>query len=219
MKLIVLAAGDSFAIDGFNKLMIRDPKSRKTILELYQEIFDVSTVEIVVGYKAIELMNNYPEFTYHYNTNWQTTGNAFSLSLALTEEPCYVISSDFILDDRIADYIQLSDNYAILRHLENRNLAALNARVKNEFLYDVYRGRSQNNDPELTGLFKITDPKILLEWKSRCLSNPESLVGECLPFDNYKITVNFVPNQFITEINVPEDYIKLIMKYGLQDGE
>ncbi len=70
MKLIVLAAGDSFAIDGFNKLMIREPKSRKTILELYQEIFDVSAIEIVVGYKALELMNTYPEFTYHYNKNW-----------------------------------------------------------------------------------------------------------------------------------------------------
>ncbi len=219
MKLIVLAAGDSFAIDGYNKLMIREPKSRKTILELYQEIFDVSTVEIVVGYKALELMNTYPEFTYHYNINWQTTGNAFSLALALTEEPCYVISSDFILDYRIANYLQLNENFAILTQLENRNLAALNARVKNELLHDVYRGKSENNDPELTGLFKISDPKILLEWKSRCLSNPELLVGECLPFDKYKIAVNFVPKKLISEINVPEDYIKLILKSGLQDEE
>lgn len=219
MKLIVLAAGDSFAIDGYNKLMIREPKSRKTILELYQEIFDVSTVEIVVGYKALELMNTYPEFTYHYNINWQTTGNAFSLALALTEEPCYVISSDFILDYRIANYLQLNENFAILTQLENRNLAALNASVKNELLHDVYRGKSENNDPELTGLFKISDPKILLEWKSRCLSNPELLVGECLPFDKYKIAVNFVPKKLISEINVPEDYIKLILKSGLQDEE
>tara|TARA_B100002052_G_C15811071_1_gene565904 strand:+ start:166 stop:825 length:660 start_codon:yes stop_codon:yes gene_type:complete len=217
MKLIVLAAGDSFAIDGFNKLMIREPKSRKTILELYQEIFDVSAIEIVVGYKALELMNTYPEFTYHYNKNWQTTGNAFSLSLALTEEPCYVISSDFILHHSVADYMQKNDNFVILREIENRNLATLNARVKNEFLDDVYRGRSENNDPELTGLFKITDPGILLEWKSKCLSNPDCLAGECLPFNDFKIPVNYIPSELIAEINVPEDYIRLIMKSGLED--
>ena len=33
-----------------------------------------------------------------------------------------------------------NDNFVILREIENRNLATLNARVKNEFLDDVYRG-------------------------------------------------------------------------------
>ena len=212
MKLIVLAAGDSFAIDGYNKLMIRDPISRKTILELYQEIFDVDQIEIVVGYKAVELMNHYPQFTYHYNVKWQTTGNAFSLSLALSDEPCYVISSDFILDPRVIDYIKRDDNFAVVRYLENRNLAALNASVEGDILRGVYRGRSQNNDPELTGLFKISDPDILVEWKSACLQEPESFAGECLPLTKYAIPAQAVPPELLTEINVPEDYINLILK-------
>ena len=49
------------------------------------------------------MMNKYPQFTYIYNKKWQTSGSSFSLSLALNEEPCYVVSSDILLDKNTID--------------------------------------------------------------------------------------------------------------------
>ena len=34
MKLIILAAGDAFELDGYSKLLINHPKEKKNILEL-----------------------------------------------------------------------------------------------------------------------------------------------------------------------------------------
>ena len=39
MKLIVLAAGDSFELDGFNKLLINYPKYNKNYYDQYKMIF------------------------------------------------------------------------------------------------------------------------------------------------------------------------------------
>ena len=59
MKLIILAAGDAFELDGYSKLLINHPREKKNILELYSEVFDVKDIIIVVGFKAIEIMNKY----------------------------------------------------------------------------------------------------------------------------------------------------------------
>ena len=56
MKLIILAAGDAFELDGYSKLLINHPKEKKNILELYSEVFDVKDIVIVVGFKAIEII-------------------------------------------------------------------------------------------------------------------------------------------------------------------
>ena len=119
MKLIILAAGDSFELDGFNKLLINHPNHKKTILELYTSFFDVDKVEIVVGNKSLEIMNAYPNYDYIYNKKWQTTGSAYSLSLALTNEPCYVISSDFLIEIEKAKGLLENDNYALIKNSES----------------------------------------------------------------------------------------------------
>ncbi len=87
MKIIVLDAGDAYELDGFNKLLIKNPKNKKTILEHYEEYFFNKKIEIVVGYKAIEVMNQYPNFDYIYNAKWHTTSSSYSLALALKKTP------------------------------------------------------------------------------------------------------------------------------------
>ena len=212
MKLIVLAAGDSFALDGFNKLLIRHPKYDLSILEVYEKVFKVSRIQIVVGYKALDIMNRFPQYDYVYNKNWQTTGNAYSLSLAIEDEPCYIISSDFLLDMGIIDELDSGANYAAIREVENGNLNSLNVVQKEGYLTEVYKGKSKNNDPELIGLFKISDSEMLREWKRRCILNPNAFAGECLPVNMCKIPTHKLSSQFIYEINVPEDYISFIEK-------
>lgn len=214
MKLIVLAAGDSFELDGFNKLLINNPKYKKTIIELYKIFFEVDKVEIVVGYKSLEIMNAYPNYDYIYNKKWQTTGSGYSLSLALTSEPCYVISSDFLIDIEKAKSLLENDNYALIKNSESRRLSSLNVKLdtSNSSIIDVYRGKSYKNDPEMLGVFKISDPDILRLWKKNGIKNPNSYAGETLPIHGNKISTLTVDNDIITEINTPEDYINFLKK-------
>ena len=97
MKLIILAAGDSFELDGFNKLTIKHPKYKMSIIEIYRKVFKVDKIQVIVGFRAMNIMNDFPEFEYILNDKWQTTGG-HSLSLALDQHPSIVISSDFILN-------------------------------------------------------------------------------------------------------------------------
>lgn len=212
MKLIILAAGDSFELDGFNKLMINHPKYKKSIIELYEDFFDVDSIEIVVGYKAIEIMNSYPNYKYIFNKKWQTTGSGYSLSLALTSEPCYVISSDFLIDVEKSKFLLERDNYAVIKNSESRRLSSLNVKLdsNNSSIVDVYRGKSYKNDPEILGVFKISDPNILRIWKKNGIENPNFYAGESLPFLNNKISVLTIGRDEITEINTPEDYINFL---------
>ena len=212
MKLIILAAGDSFELDGFNKLMINHPKYNKSIIELYEEIFDVDKIEIVVGYRAIEIMNAHPKYNYIFNKKWQTTGSAYSLSLALTDEPCYVISSDFLIEKEFFKKVLFKDNSCVIKYSESRRLTSLNSRINTDLskVIEVYRGKSYNNDPELLGIFKVSDKNLLRLWKRNSIMNPNLYAGETLPYDDiYTLSIE---DNVITEINTPEDYINFIKK-------
>ena len=58
MKLIILAAGDSFELDGFNKLTIKHPKYKMSIIEIYRKVFKVDKIQVIVGFRAMNIMNN-----------------------------------------------------------------------------------------------------------------------------------------------------------------
>ena len=169
MKLIILAAGDSFELHGFNKLLINHPVNEKNILETYQEIFNIDKVQIVVGYKAMELMNIYPQFEYIYNKNWQISGSSFSLSMALDNEPSYVVSSDFFIDNKTINNLNSLENGAVIIEEENKRLSSLKVSVKNDFIVDVFSGKSIQNNQELIGIYKITHADILNKWKVNCI--------------------------------------------------
>ena len=67
MKLIILAAGQGFKLDGFNKILLKDPETKKTILDYYLEYFSDYKITMVVGFKSITIMNEYPEIEYIFN--------------------------------------------------------------------------------------------------------------------------------------------------------
>jgi hypothetical protein len=213
MKLIILDAGDAFELDGYNKLLIKHPVKNKRIIELYKEYFNVEKIEIVVGYKAIEIMNLYPELSYKYNKNWQTTSSGYSLSLALSDEPCYIVPSDFILDKETVDLMSEHDNCALIKCTENRRPSSLNSRVSSDGeIESIYRGQSRNNDPELTGVFKVSDKSLLLEWRKRCVLNPQGYAGENLPLGEICNIISVEATNKTFEINTPEDYIQFLRK-------
>lgn len=167
MKLIILDAGDSYQLDGYNKLLLKNPLNEKTILENYLDVFNVKVedVHIVVGYNSIPLMSAFPNFQYTYNSNWQTTGNSYSLAMVMDDEPCYIVSSDFFISQDIVVEMNQYDNCMWIRDVENKKLDSIKCSIENARLKDVYRGKSKENAYEVIGLFKITSQKILQQLR------------------------------------------------------
>jgi choline kinase len=214
MKLIILAAGDSFELNGFNKLLLKNPLTRETILDQYIRFFEPTSIKIVLGYKAIDIMNEFPNFDYIINENWQTTGSAYSLYLALNKEPCYVISSDLFFSKSLnKKVLNKFDNHICTVKSESKRLTSLNAKVSNNIVSEVYRGKSKNDDFELVNFFKITNPAILNSWKKNCKNNPEAYVGELLPYFEHEISNISVDKSDLYEINTNLDFINYLNKY------
>ena len=88
-------------------------------------------------------------------------------------------------------------------------MSALKAITRDGYLEAVYRGRSLDNNPELSGVFKISDSEILFNWKRLCMSAKYSFSGECLPLEEKRIGVLSADETDITEINTPQDFISL----------
>ena len=121
MKCIVLAAGQGFQLDGCVKLLIKDPKTKKRIIDQLINIFGKKNLTIVVGYKAIQVMEEYPDLNYIFNPDWKITNNSYSLGLALENQPTYVVSSDLIISTEIIDLLDSSNPNCILTsNRENR---------------------------------------------------------------------------------------------------
>lgn len=210
MRLIILSAGDSFELDGFNKLLINNPISGKTIIEQYQSIFEPGEITVVVGYKAMEIMNRYPDFNYIYNKKWQTTGSAYSLSLALNEEPSIIIESDFFIDEQLKNEFASKHEFVVIKKSESKSLNSFKAVIKENCVTGVYSGKSKNNDPELLGVFKVSNIETLREWKKNGIQNPHQYIGESFPYETSDIPFIEVSGKSITEINTPIDFINFI---------
>lgn len=221
MRLVILAAGQGFQLDGFNKITLKHPISRKTILDYYLEFFPGFEVTVVVGYKAITIMNEYPQLDYVYNSEWRTKGNSYSLALALDERPCIVLPSDFFLDKELADSIRTAKgNRGLISPTENRSQQALHCSIQDHRITDVYDGRARSGDPELMGVFKIEDPRILRTWRRNCLSNTRSsaFIGENLPLHEFEIETLTASPQHFHEINTPVDYVSFLESKRVAEG-
>jgi hypothetical protein len=93
-------------------------------------------------------------------------------------------------------------------------LTSLNAKVNSDSskIIEVYRGKAYNNDPEILGVFKVSNPEILRLWKRNCIMEPNSYAGESLPYKENDISTIYLDDDVITEINTPEDYINFIKR-------
>ena len=215
MKLIVLDAGDSFELDGFNKLLLKNPKNGKTIIEEYEEKYSTKNIVVVVGYNAITIVNNFPQFNYIYNNKWQTTNNSYSLSLALDTEETIVTSSDFFIKKSLIKKLEKYDNCIVIKISENKKLNSLNVSLnKDDLIKSIYYGKSKGPDFELMGIFKIKDKDILKQWKKNCIKNPNLYIGENLPFSD-KIKIIKVDKNELFEVNSTQDYINLIKHWEI----
>lgn len=213
LRVIVLAAGEGLQLDGFTKALIRHPETGEPVIEQYLRLFAGHELTVVVGYRAIELMQRYPRLRYVYNHNWRLTGNAYSLALALDERPALVLSSDLFLADAIAERVLAGPrNLVLTRNRENRPQNGLNLQLSADgTVTRVYRGTPETpQDPEAPGIFKISDPTLLRLWKRNACDHGNLFALEALPLDRAPLHTVDVGNDFFHEVNSPADYLALM---------
>ena len=215
-RAIILAAGKSFQLDGINKVLTRHPHTGKSILEHAIEAFSGKKITVVVGFRAIQIMEQFPHLDYVINSDWALTNNAMSLGLALTDEPTYVVSGDiFFTKSLIEELDAAEDNIALTENRENRTLTAINCILDdNNHVVETYQGPIRDmRHPEAIGLFKISDKSVLREWKQRSVNYGNLFVGQTLPTDKTPISIHPVGNHEFCEINTAADYLRLIQQY------
>ena len=213
MGTIILAAGQGFNLDGFHKLLLRDPQSGERIIDQYLRIYADTDITIVLGYKAIEVMQRYPDLNYIYNPDWKTTNNSYSLVLALNGEPCYVTSCDLFVDPEIIRMLKDAESDCILtENSENRQLNSLNCSIaQDRQIVEIYQGSVRSKkDPEAIGIYKITNKSLLSVWKKKCMQYGNLFAGQNLPFDVCNIYSVDKGKYRFHEVNTVMDYIRLI---------
>ena len=98
-KAIILAAGESYDTeDIFPKILLKNPITKKTILENFIEQYGENSL-FVLGFRSLSILNTYPDINVVLNHSWSTTKSAHSLALAIEG-----LSSCEIVDIYSGDY-------------------------------------------------------------------------------------------------------------------
>lgn len=223
MRVIVLAAGQGFQLDGINKCLIREPHSGQRIMDKIIRAFANYSITVVVGYQAVSIMQDYPQLNYIYNQDWGVTNNSYSLGLALTTEPCYVLSCDLLFEPAlIQDMERASPNIILTEQRDNRTLSAVNCIVNENRIIETYQGALRHHqDTEAIGIYKISDPALLQGWKQNCLQFRNLFVGLNLLFnENDPPIISFDKGSHrFFEVNTPLDYMRLLEKSPISTQE
>lgn len=214
-RAIILAAGRGHQLDGVNKVLIRHPKTGRTILDHAIDAFAGKSVTIVVGFRAIQIMELYPKLDYVLNPDWAVTGNAMSFGLALDERPTYAVSGDIFFDrPLIEDLDDLNSDLVLTELRENRSLTAIHCVLREDgAIAETYQGAVRDvRHPEAIGLFKISNPVLLDRWKKTSVRHGNLIVGQTLPCDGPGIASAPVGGHGFVEINTPSDYLRFLQR-------
>jgi choline kinase len=219
-KAIILAAGRGNQADGIAKALIRHPRTGKTILDHAIEAFAGKKIVVVVGFRAIQLMESHPEVGYVINHEWAVSNNAMSLGLALDEEPCYVVSGDIFFERALIERLDgLAPNLALTENRENRTLSAVHCVLRPDgSVASTYQGPVKDmSNPEALGLFKVSDVDALRQWKRLCIKHGNLFVGQTLPCNGAPIMAVDKGADTFDEINTPGDYLRLMERERQQE--
>lgn len=214
MRVIVLAAGQGYGLDGMVKCLVRAPHDGRTLLERVVRAFPSHPITVVVGYRAVAIMEAFPELHFVLNRDWATTNNSYSLGLALTEEPCYVLSSDLVFEPALVEELEKAPPDLVLtERRENRILSSVHCALDGSRVRELYVGPLRTaSDPEAIGVFKISDPALLAGWRRNCLRHTNLFVGQNLPVAVGRAPVEShdLGSHLFYEINDPVDYLRAL---------
>lgn len=212
-RVIILAAGKSQQLDGISKALIRHPGTGRTVLDYAIDAFAGKRVTVVVGFRAIHIMQNHPALHYVHNPDWALTNNAMSLGLALDDEPTYVLSGDIFVERALVERLDRdAPDLALTSDREKRSLTAIHCITTREgSITETYQGPVRDMaHPESVGLFKISSPALLRTWQRRCLQHANLFAGQLLPCQEGPIQSVPLQDELFHEVNTPCDYIELL---------
>lgn len=215
-QAIILAAGRGHQVDGMAKVLIRHPVTGRSILEHAIEAFAGKRIIVVVGFRAVHVMESAPRLEYVINHDWELTSNAMSLGLALNEEPSYVVSGDIFFNRDLIEHLDAQvANLALTESRENRTSSAIHCVLgEGGSIVETYQGPvRQVSHPEAVGLFKISNDDLLRRWKRRCVAQGNLFVGQTLPCDGAPIASIARGDFEFSEINTPADYLRLMERH------
>lgn len=200
-------------MDGLAKSLIRHPKTGLTVLDHARSAFSGKAMTVVVGFRAVQVMERHPDLRFIINPQWPITGSAFSLGIALSDEPSYIVSGDIFLDRQLIERLdQLGPNLVLTENRENRAPTSVHCKLnKGGVLQATYQGPVRSNaDPEAIGLLKVSDSTTLRNWKKLCLQHGNLHAVQLLPCEAVSIHAAERKGEVFDEINSPEDYLRLI---------
>jgi choline kinase len=212
-RVIILAAGKSLQLDGISKILIRHPADGRTILDWAIEAFAGKRITVVVGFRAIQIMQAYPDLDYIHNPEWALTNNAMSLGLALTEEPAYVVSGDIFIERRLIERLDRDvPDLVLTSRREKRSLSAVHCVLDDAGrVIEPYQGPVRDMaHPESVGLFKVSSPEVLRQWRRRCIEHSNLFAGQLLPCSPPCVQSVPLEDELFFEVNTPTDYMELI---------
>lgn len=214
-QAIILAAGRGNQADGIAKALIRHPRDGRTILDHATEAFAGKRVVVVVGFRAIQVMESRPDLDYVINHEWAITNNAMSLGLALADEPTYVVSGDMFFTRELVERLDAGPPNLVLTHeRENRSPTAVHCRLdESGHVTEMYQGSVRSvRDPEAVGLFKLSSPGPLRKWRRRSIEQGNLFAGLTLPLEDPLdpvVAVDLGEDDFF-EVNSATDYLQLL---------
>jgi choline kinase len=214
MRVIILAAGQGFLLDGMVKCLVRAPHDGRALLEKAVDAFAGHRITVVVGFRAVAVMEAFPELDYVYNPDWATTNNSHSLGLALNDEPSYVLSSDLVFEpDLIRELDDAAPDLVLTERRENRILTSVNCALEGDRVREFYVGPLRAPaDPEAVGMFKISNRDVLRGWRRNCLRHGNLFVGQNLPVSepSANVRTHDLADHLFYEINNPADYLRAL---------
>ena len=214
-QVVILAAGRGHQADGMAKVLIRHPVTGRSILEHAMEAFEGKRIIVVVGFRAIQIMESAPNLDFLINHDWALTNNAMSLGVALDETPTYIVSGDIFFKRDLVEYMDSNGPDLVLTDTrENRTLSAVHCVLRDDgSIAETYQGPVRNAaHPEAIGMYKISSPEILRQWKRFCIAHGNLFVGQTLPCEGTSILSVDREEYDFFEINTPTDYHQLIMR-------
>ena len=220
MQCFILAAGEGFKLDGFNKLLLKHPQSGQTLLQTYIDCFGAENVIVGLGYRAISVVHNYPDLTYAINNEWGSTNSAHTFRLCLEaspnpSSPTVVIPDDIFLSKEVLNTLCASDsNLFALSHSTSSKPRRVNFST-NSLTSPFYFGPPVTNDPEVIGVFRFTNPNLTFKSFCHLEKYSTSFLSEVLAFHFNR--QEFPEESFISlditsqyhEIETVQDYLRL----------
>ena len=214
-KAIILAAGESYDTeDIFPKILLKNPITKKTILENFIEHYGSKTL-FVLGFRSLSILNAYPDIKVVLNHSWSTTKSAHSLALAIeglsSNEIVDIYSGDYFIEKGFFKVFQSnkSKNLIVATYRESRSPKACNLIVKDNKILSKYSGSVRNSQhPESLGIIRTSVGNIK-KWIANTSTNYRSLyTTDIIPeesLDDFNILID---EEQIYEINNSNDFLK-----------